>query len=154
MKVFIGGSIAIDYLDYNVQDELDKYMQGELEILIGDAYGIDSLVQKYLTENSYENVTVYASNGRARNNIGGWKVQAIDVPSYVHGREFYTQKDMAMTADCDFGFMIWNEESKGTQENILRFVLINKGVNVYLPYRRQMKSINCYNDYKYLLEDL
>ena len=153
MKVFIGGSIGIDHLDYNVKDELDKYMSGELEILVGDAYGIDKLVQKYLAENLYHSVTVYASNGRVRNSIGGWKVQAIEVQSYVHGREFYTQKDMAMSTDCNFGFMIWNEESKGTQENILRLILMNKGVNVYLPYRRQMKSINCYSDYKYLLED-
>ena len=48
MKVFIGGSIGIDYLDYTVTDELDKYMSGELEILVGDAYGVDKLVQKYM----------------------------------------------------------------------------------------------------------
>ena len=30
MKVFIGGSIGIDYLDYTVTDDLDKYITGEL----------------------------------------------------------------------------------------------------------------------------
>lgn len=30
MKVFIGGSISIKYLDYEVQDELDKIINGEL----------------------------------------------------------------------------------------------------------------------------
>lgn len=53
MKVFIGGSIGIDYLDYTVTDELDKYMSGELEILVGDAYGVDKLVQKYLEKHGY-----------------------------------------------------------------------------------------------------
>lgn len=154
MKVFIGGSIGIDYLDYTVTDELDKYMQGELEILIGDAYGIDSLVQKHLAEYDYNNVTVYASNGRARNNISGWKIKAIEVPSYIHGRELYTQKDIAMTNDCDFAFMIWNGKSQGTLANIRRLLDYNKGINVYLSEKRQMKSVNDIQDYKRLLEAL
>ena len=87
MKVFISGSISIPYLDYIAKDELDKYMSGELEILIGDAYGVDGLVQKYMKTNGYDNVTIYASNGRARNNIGGWTVKAIDVPSHIYGRD-------------------------------------------------------------------
>ena len=90
MKVFIGGSIVIRYLDYAVKNELDKYMNGASEILIGDAYGMDSLVQRYLEEHDYNNVTVYASNGRARNNIGGWKIEKIEVPSGIFGRDFYT----------------------------------------------------------------
>ena len=153
MKVFIGGSIGIDYLDYTVTDELDKYMTGELEILVGDAYGVDNIVQKYLGKHGYKNVKVYASNGCARNNIGLWKVQAIEVPSSVYGREFYTYKDCAMSADCDFGFMIWDGKSQGTQANILRLVNMNKGVNVYLSEKRQMKAVNCYKDYKQLSEE-
>lgn len=154
MIVFIGGSISIKYLDYEVQDELDKIINGELEILVGDAYGVDKLVQKYLDENGYRDVTVYASNGCARNNIGIWKVQAIEVPSSVYGREFYTYKDFAMSTDCDFGFMIWDGKSRGTQANILRLINMNKGVFVYLPYQRQMKSINDYKDYKKLMEEI
>ena len=154
MKVFIGGSIGIKYLDYTVKDELDKYMNGELEVLIGDAYGIDNLVQKYLTENLYRNVTVYASNGRARNNIGLWKVHTIEVPNGVYGREFYTFKDYAMTADCDFGFMVWDGKSQGTLANIRRLLRNSKGVNVYLSEKRQMKSINCFQEYTSLLEEI
>lgn len=154
MIVFIGGSISIKYLDYEVQDELDKIINGELEILVGDAYGVYKLVQKYLDKNGYRDVTVYAINGCARNNIGLWKVQAIEVPSSIYGREFYTYKDFAMSTDCDFGFMIWDGKSRGTQANILRLINMNKGVYVYLPYQRQMKSINDYKDYKKLMEEI
>lgn len=154
MKVFIGGSIGINYLDRAVKDELDKHMNGELEILIGDAYGIDSLVQKYLNEQDYVNVTIYASNGRVRNNIGGWRIKSIKVPSGVYGRDFYTYKDVAMTAACDFALMVWNGKSQGTLNNILRLINNNKGVNVYLSEKRQMKSVNCYEDYKKLSEEL
>lgn len=154
MTVFIGGSIGINYLDYTVKDELDKYMNGELKILVGDAYGIDSLVQKYLNEHGYNNVTIYASNGKARNNIGGWKVENVEVPSGVFGRDFYTYKDVAMTDACDFAFMIWNGKSKGTQNNILRLTNAGKSANVYLSEKRTMKSVNSYKDYKNLLEAL
>ncbi len=145
MKVFIGGSISIKYLDYAVKDELDKYMNNRLEILVGDAYGIDSLVQSYCKD--YEFVTVYASNGRARSNIGKWNVRAIEASGY-YGREFYEQKDKAMTTDCDFGFMIWDGKSKGTLANIRRLIECGKGVNVYLSEKRQMKSVNDFDDYK------
>ena len=53
MNVFIGGSISFDYLDLTITDELDKYMNGELEIFVGDAYGVDKLVQKYLDGSRY-----------------------------------------------------------------------------------------------------
>lgn len=154
MNVFIGGSIGFDYLDYTITNELDKYMNGELEIFVGDAYGVDKLVQKYLHDKGYKNVTVYASNGRARNNIGLWKVKAIQVPSDVYGREFYTYKDFAMSTDCHFSLQIWDGKSKGTHANILRLINMNKGVNVYLPCLRQMKSINDYKDYKKLTEEI
>lgn len=154
MKVFIGGSIGLKYLDSAITDELDKYMNGELEVLVGDAYGIDSMVQEYLSEHDYDNVTVYASNGKARNNIGGWKAANIEVPSGVFGRDFYTYKDVAMTTACDFALMIWNGKSQGTRNNILRLINAGKGVNVYLSEKRQMKSLNCYIDYKRLLEAL
>lgn len=130
-KIFIGGSIGIRYLDYAVKDELDKYMNGELEILVGDAYGIDSLVQRYLKEHDYDNVTVYASNGRARNNIGGWQVEKIEVPSGVFGRDFYTYKDVAMTNDCDSALMIWDGRSIGTLNNIMRLRSLHKRCIVY-----------------------
>lgn len=100
-----------------------------------------------------KNVKVYASNGRARNNIGLWKLQAIEVPSSVYGREFYTYKDYAMSADCDFGFMIWDGKSKGTLANIKRLLDYGKGVNVYLSEKRLMKSVNCYKEYTSLLEE-
>lgn len=154
MKVFIGGSIGTNFLDCAVTDELDKYMNDELEILVGDAYGIDSSVQRYLNEHGYGNVTVYASNGRARNNIGGWKVDCVDVPSGVYGRDFYTYKDVAMTNACDFGLMVWNGKSQGTRNNILRLIHAGKSVTVYLSEKRELKSVNCYIDYKKLWEAL
>ena len=154
MKVFIGGSISIKYLDYEVQDELDKIMQGELDILIGDAYGVDSLIQKYCYKNGYDNVKIYACNGKARNNIGSWSVEAINVSNNLSGRDFYTQKDIEMSAVCDYGFMIWDGKSKGTFANIKRLNMCGKGGKVYLSNKRKMTDINDLKDFKKFTEEI
>ena len=154
MKVFIGCSISIKYLDYEVQDELDKIMQGELDILIGDAYGVDSLIQKYCYKNGYNNVKIYACNGKARNNIGSWSVEAINVSNNLSGRDFYTQKDIEMSAVCDYGFMIWDGKSKGTFANIKRLNMCGKGGKVYLSNKRKMTDINDLKDFKKFTEEI
>ncbi|MCX4376029.1 MAG: hypothetical protein OSJ61_07645 [Lachnospiraceae bacterium] len=153
MKIFIGGSISIKYLDYEIEDELDAIMQSELDILVGDAYGADSLVQKYCNKYGYKNVNVYASNGKARNNVGNWKVETVNA-SCLTGREFYTQKDIEMSAICDYGFMIWDGKSQGTLANIKRLIMCGKGCKVYLSAKHKMTDINDLKDFKKFTEEI
>ena len=113
-----------------------------MKVLIGDAYGVDTLVQQMLKDKyDYPFVTVYASNGKARNNIGNWNVKAIDVPSGIYGREFYTYKDVAMSNDCDFGFMLWDGKSKGTLNNIERLLSMDKLSIICLSNRHKSFKI-------------
>lgn len=130
MKIFISGSISIKELNKQVIQELNNFYESGYEILIGDAYGADSLVQQHCKDLQYKNVTVYASN-YARNNKGKWNVKIIDVPNDIHGREFYTQKDLAMANDCDVAFAIWDGVSVGTLRNIKQVINLNKPCNVY-----------------------
>ena len=48
MKIFICGSIAIKQLNEKITGQLDEFLDSKNEILIGDADGVDSLVQEYL----------------------------------------------------------------------------------------------------------
>lgn len=148
MKVFIGGSISIRYLDTKVVMLINKYMDQKFEILIGDAYGVDSLVQKQCFNRMYDKVKVYASNGYARNNIGAWTIKKVNVPSNIYGgdREFYAQKDIAMTSDCDFGLMIWNEKSRATLANIKRLIQYGKNCIVYFANKKTLKTITNYDE--------
>lgn len=130
MKIFISGSISIKELNIQVIKELNNFCESGYEILIGDAYGADSLVQQYFKERNYNNVTVYASN-YVRNNKGKWNVKIIKVPNGIYGREFYTQKDIAMANDCDVAFMLWDGISAGTLRNIKQVLNLNKPCNVY-----------------------
>lgn len=93
---------------------------------MGDCYGVDTAVQDFFIRLSYNNVTVFASNGKARNNIGNWNVENIHVDSSVKGFDFYKQKDIAMANSADYGFVIWDGSSRGTLNNIINLINQNK----------------------------
>jgi len=133
-KVFIGGSISIKSLDDNIIARLNGIINKNLTILIGDAYGADKEVQQYFASHKYKAVTVYACNNRARNNIGAWNINSIQANG-LYGRELYTQKDIAMTNDCDMALMIWDGKSIGTLNNIKRIRSLNKRCIVYTDGR-------------------
>jgi hypothetical protein len=132
MKTFIAGSKDLTKIDDFIVKQLNTFMQMNYEILVGDCSGTDSLVKDFLHKNNYSNVTVYACNGKARNNIGNWQVKNIPTPSYLYGFDFYKKKDVAMIEDAEYGFMIWDGKSKGTGDNIYELLKRNTRVMIYL----------------------
>lgn len=95
---------------------------------------------------NYNNVVVYASNGQARNNIGQWNVEKVDVEENIKGFDFYAAKDLAMAQTADYGFMIWNGKSKGTFNNIVNLVGYNKKVLLYFIPDKKFYTINAMSD--------
>ena len=71
MKVFVAGPRAVVSLNNSITDVLSRMVESRLTILVGDAAGVDRLVQKYFDEVRYPDVHVYASNGKVRNNVAG-----------------------------------------------------------------------------------
>lgn len=119
MTVFIGGSKTIKKLNTNVLLKLKEIIEKNHHIVVGDCPGVDTLVQQYLFDYGYENVTIYASGETVRNNVGAWNVQHIPVEDGVSGFDFYRKKDIAMSDVADYGLMIWDGKSKGTYHNIM-----------------------------------
>lgn len=154
MKVFIGGSISIKDFGLEAGLLIEDFMSDYIDVLVGDASGVDKDVQTYLDASYYGNVTVYACNGKARNNVGGWKVKAIDVPTGLYGREYYEQKDVAMTNDCDFGLMIWDGKSKGTLNNIKRLIEAGKQCYVCIPHLKEKHSLRWNSDLQNLIKKI
>ena len=137
MKVFIAGPRIVREIDKNIIFKLENICDKNYEILIGDAEGIDSCVQKFLQFKLYKNVIVFASKGIARNNYGDWKIEKVEVSNQVTGFEFYAQKDFQMAKKADVGFMIWNGKSKGTFNNIINLLEFDKQVVLYyLPNQK------------------
>ena len=131
MKIFIGGSKMVLEINDVVKEKLNEFIKYGDEILIGDCWRIDTVVQEFFKHNNYNNVTVYASGDKVRNNVGQFKLRNIQT-DVAKGFEFYRKKDVVMANEADCGFMIWDEKSKGTLSNIVDLVNLKKSVEIYL----------------------
>lgn len=148
MKVFIAGPRAINELNEKICEKLDSICEKKYEILVGDSYGIDSCVQSFLNRKYYKNVTVFASGNRARNNYGNWYVHNVSVDSKTKGFDFYAQKDIQMAKSADIGFMIWNGNSRGTFNNIVNLLQMNKEVILYYEKTKSFYDFKGLEDFK------
>ena len=133
MNVFISGSISINKLPPLALEKINSIIFKKYRILIGDAKGVDLLVQKYLLKKKYKNVIVYFTGENIRNNVGNWESnKIISGTDNKKGRELYTVKDKAMAKDADYGLMVWDGKSKGTLGNIKEMKNQNKRFYVIL----------------------
>ena len=142
MNVFIAGPRATRTLNQKVKNRIDKVIESNFTILVGDAAGIDKQIQTYCHSVRYSNIKVFASNGKARNNIGRWEVINVQVPPNVRGFDFYATKDLEMAKEADYGFMIWNGKSKGTFNNMVNLVKFNKKILLYMIPDKQFYILN------------
>lgn len=145
-SIFIAGPRAIKKLDTKVLLKLKNLQEKNFIINVGDASGVDKLIQGFYHNLNYDNVNVFASNGKARNNLGNWIVNKVNVEKSIKGFEFYAQKDKAMAEQSDLGFMIWNGKSKGTLNNIINLRKENKYIVVYLTTLKEFFKIKTDQD--------
>ncbi|HAO12147.1 MAG TPA: hypothetical protein DCQ51_13475 [Planktothrix sp. UBA8407] len=123
ISVAISGSRSITNLNPEALTRINNIIKLNYEILIGDAPGVDTLVQSYLHQVNYENVQVWHIGDKPRNNVGNWGTVK------VQGN--YSLRDKLMMSSADFGLAIWDGKSPGTKRNIqqlgkrCRVVLIN-----------------------------
>ncbi len=150
-KVFIGGSRCINRLDAEVTRHIDRMVERELSILIGDANGADKAVQTYLSERQYPNVVVFFTGGQCRNNVAAWPVTSAPAPHHARDFRFFTAKDAAMAREADVGLMLWDGQSCGTIVNVARMVAAGKPVVVYVPARKDFSTVRSRLDLEALL---
>ena len=129
--IFISGSSKIHELNAEMKDALNNVIKRNIPVLVGDCFGVDSLVQRYLNEQNYTNVTVYCSGSypRCYNNKFQLK-HCVDKTMSKSGRDFYEIKDIQMTEDCAGALMFWDGKSIGTKNNIERCRALNKNYKI------------------------
>lgn len=150
MKVFVAGPRAVSILNNEVKERLNNIINNDFTILVGDCSGIDKQIQHYCFSLNYNNVRVYASNGIARNNVGHWEVEKVEVEKSKKGFDFYAAKDLEMAKTADYGLMIWNGKSKGTFTNIFNLINFKKKIVVYFMPQRTFYTINSLQDFSEL----
>ena len=151
-KVFIAGPRLINELDTKVTERLENIRNKNFTVIVGDADGVDSSVQKYFYDKKYPQVYVFASNGKARNNIGNWEIKNVAVANNIKNFDFYSAKDLEMAKEADYGFMIWNGESKGTFNNILNLLNFNKELVLYYTLSKSFHLIKSREDFDNFLK--
>jgi len=132
-KVFISGSISIKKLPQEVIDSIEKIIENNIRILVGDADGIDSLIQNFCLSKNYTNLTVYSISAIPRykaSNEFDFKHIFPDV-EIKKERARQQEKDKAMTLESEFSFVVWDTKSKGSYVNIIRALENNKKIKIY-----------------------
>lgn len=149
--VFVSGSRTITNLNKEIINRLQNIITQRFIIIVGDANGADKALQKYFSEINYQNVIVFCSSGQCRNNIGNWKIKSVSIAPELKGRDFYTQKDKAMAAEADYGFVLWDGASSGSFNNIIELLKNNKKSLVYFLPKKEFYSISKLADVQMLL---
>lgn len=144
-RVFISGSSKTQLQDSpfyrkdlpkQVTNKIDSYISGGKRILVGDAPGIDTQVQKYLANKEYKKVVIYTTEDEPRANADyfgklGWKVNKISSKK-KELQDRLVDKDIAMSKDATEGFAITIENgSRATRNNIDRMNSQGKEVDVF-----------------------
>ena len=152
IKVFFGGSRKIRHLSPSVIERTDNIIANDYLILIGDANGADKAMQQYLSKRNYKNVLVFCMGDMYRNNIGKWETRNIRPKTLKKDFHYYSAKDVIMSEEADYGFMLWDGKSKGTLNNILNLCERDKKVLVYFSPNKSFFTIENEQDILKLLE--
>ncbi|MDM5270782.1 hypothetical protein PGH07_01170 [Sulfurovum sp. zt1-1] len=132
-SVFVSGSISIKKLPSQVQNSIQAMIDKRMTILVGDAPGIDTLVQDLCNTQKYLNVIVYTitSSPRYKANKDFQEKNIFVDQEIKKERERQTYKDKAMSEDSEFSLVVWDGSSKGSYANISRALESNKKVKVF-----------------------
>ena len=145
-KVFISGSIKIKELSNDFLESINNIIDKNMRILIGDAHGVDKIVQIYLHNKNYRNVEIYHVGAIPRNNIGSFTTKKINykelesyelLPTKVKNEIEHSErkkqqfKDRAMSEDANHLLVLWDGASTGSKDNILNGLAQSKFVKIY-----------------------
>lgn len=145
MKIFIAGAREIKSLKVPIIDRINRIIRNKYEIIVGDANGIDKVVQNFLNNKNYKNVTVFSMEDQ-RNNIGNWDNTKVHSELKKNTREYFTEKDKRMAEIADVGLMIWNKKSEGTLNNIINLLVLNKKVCLFIHTEEKIYLLNEISD--------
>jgi hypothetical protein len=93
--VFVAGSRAVKELPEAVRRSLDRIRRLGFLVLVGDCYGVDTLVQEYLKAQDYQRVRVYPIGAKPRH--------CLEFPPVRIEGARQSDKDQAMAARADYG---------------------------------------------------
>jgi hypothetical protein len=110
--VFVHGSRSISVLPQAAIDCLDKIMELNFHVIVGQCPGLETEVVKYLTTNNYQNFTVIYCKFDGSGTPKYRELPHKGLPGGYKIRNWY------MCTVSDYGLAIWDNRSKWTKQNI------------------------------------
>src|ERR1700734_62408 len=152
--VFIAGSLSIKRLHPFFLERIKTVVESGLAIVVGDADGADTSIQRALLELGAENVTVYCSGTNPRNNVGDWPVESVHSSQAPGSRAFFVAKDIKMAKVADYGLMIWDTKSTGTLSNVIELLAHERSSRVFINRKRKFITVSDANSLKQLADTM
>ncbi|AKF38774.1 TPA: hypothetical protein PXN30_003594 [Yersinia enterocolitica] len=149
--IFIAGSITIKKLDPLIIERIKKIVDKKFKVVVGDANGVDSSVQRELLQMGCNTTTVFSSSPKPRNNLGSWPVNFVKTDHPRGSRAFFTAKDIKMAEYADCGLMVWDAKSTGTLSNVIELLTRNKSSVVFINKAKEFVIIKSAQDLDLLL---
>ena len=128
MKTFISGSKSIRVINDRILKELYTITERGDELIVGDCFGADVVVQDYLTASLYPNVIVYSRENKVRYNIGGWVVKCTSESENAPYYEILRQR-LALAKAIDNVLIIWDGKSEDELHKMKLFAEVGKTYN-------------------------
>lgn len=139
--VFVAGSLSIKRLHPRFLECIDRILDSDLSVVVGDADGADTSIQKALADRGATSVTVYCSGSRPRNNVGDWPVHHVETGYEPGSRAFFTAKDVEMAEAADYGLMMWDTKSTGTLSNVIELLKRGRTSRVFVNKEQRLVTV-------------
>lgn len=149
--VVLGGSRHITKLSDEVRARLDRIIEKQLPVVVGDANGADKALQEYFWAKGYRGVEVFCSGSAPRNNVGNWPCRVVTTDAEPGTFSFYAAKDRAMAEQATVGFMLWDAKSAGTMVNVWRLLQQRKTSLVFVQKEKAFVEVRGPSEWKQLL---
>lgn len=149
--VFVAGSLSIKRLHPRFLACLDRVLQSGFAVVVGDADGADTAIQKALMERDAASVTVYCSGAKPRNNVGNWPVHRVETNYEPGSRAFFTAKDEEMAKAADYGLMMWDAKSTGTLSNVIELLKRGRTSRVFVNKEQRLVTVKHGSDLQALI---
>jgi hypothetical protein len=140
--VFIAGSISIERLATQAKERISSAAHAGLHVVVGDADGADTSIQRHLFSIQAEAVTVFCSGDQPRNNVGNWPVERIFPDARPGTRAYFTAKDLKMAEAANYGLMIWDSKSTGTLSNVIELIKMGKKSVVFVNKSKEFMTVS------------
>lgn len=105
-----------------VMERIDRAIDREMTIIVGEAHGACRLYQDYLASKSYQKVIVGHAKS-LRYNAGNWEDRQC-------GQDL-RERERRMIEDCDEAIIIWQDHSSVIAENLERLKRLKKPTYLY-----------------------